>query len=102
MKSTPSIRRSDPSTPQIFAIALVVLTALLSVFSAVLAVRKSPNTTPVEKHVYKHNMTTKPAARYLKEIHLASISLKAEFHCPVSYKLTAHEIKDWYHLFGVC
>lgn len=63
MKSTTSIRRFDPSTPQIFAVALIMLTELISVFSAVLTVRRSPNTTPVKKHVYKHNMTAKPAAQ---------------------------------------
>lgn len=102
MKSNPFLRRSDPFTPQIFAIALIMLTAFLSVLSAVLTVRKSPNTTPLEKHVYKHNTTAKPAARQLREIHLAWISLKAEFHCPVSCELTAHERKYWRHLSVIC
>lgn len=67
-----------------------------------ISVRKSPNTTSVKKHLYKHNTTAKPAAQQLREIHLAWISLKAEFHCPVSQKLTAHEGKDWCHLSGIC
>lgn len=100
MKSVPSIRRSDPSNicNGFDNVNSISSNLLKSVNWRVGSVRKSPNTTSVKKHVYKHNMTAKPAPQQLREIHLAWISLKAEIHCPVSQKLTTHEGKEWCHL----
>lgn len=106
MKSSPTVRRSDTSTSQIFAMSLIKLRAFPSLFTSInwrtISLRKSPNTIWVKEHMYKHSMTAKPAAQQLRGINFAWIFLIAEFHCPLSQKLATHEGKDQCHLSCIC